>query len=81
MTDAQRERERATPPWADLKAIAAIYAEAVKRQRETGIIRYHVDHIVPVQGRNVSGLHIAANLQILTQAANLAKHNRHEAFV
>lgn len=59
----------ATPPWADVKAIRAIYLEAVRRSRLEGIL-YVVDHIVPLKGLNVCGLHVENNLQIITKPAN-----------
>lgn len=65
---------RATPPWLtpeQHEQIAAIYREA--RSRGPG---WHVDHIVPLHGRHVSGLHVPWNLQILPAAENLAKGNR-----
>lgn len=63
-----------TPAWADLAAILAVYAECERITRRTGI-RHHVDHEIPLQGRLVSGLHVHNNLQILTAAENLRKHN------
>jgi 5-methylcytosine-specific restriction endonuclease McrA len=66
---------RATPPWADADAIEAIYTECARLAAETGI-PHEVDHIIPLQGLKVSGLHVHNNLQVLTLAANRAKSNR-----
>lgn len=66
-----------TPPWADLGAIETVYRQAVALESETGI-SHAVDHIIPLQGRRVSGLHVAANLQVLPATINLSKGNRFE---
>lgn len=64
-----------TPRWADLKAIEAIYWVCAQLQKETGG-RFDIDHVVPLQGRNVSGLHVHYNLQIIPHVANTRKRNR-----
>ena len=40
--------------------------------------RYEVDHVIPLQGELVSGLHHEDNLQILTKKQNCSKHNKFE---
>lgn len=67
-------RRRAVPPWFDKEKVAAIYAEA-KRLRKAGI-QAEVDHIFPIQGDVVCGLHWHGNMQILTRAQNTAKGSR-----
>jgi hypothetical protein len=77
----RRARElQATPPWVDYKEILDIYEEAQRLSRKTGVER-HVDHIIPLAGKNVCGLHVAENLQILTVDENRLKWNHHESDV
>lgn len=64
-----------TPPWADHEKIQQFYDLARKLTEETGVI-HEVDHIVPLQGKTVSGFHVHDNLQILTRQANRAKGAR-----
>lgn len=65
----------ATPSWVDIEAINEIYAECARISRETGV-PHHVDHIVPLRGRHVTGLHVHYNLQILEANANRKKGNK-----
>lgn len=65
---------KATPAWADLDKIAIVYQKAKWLESVTGL-KYHVDHVIPLQGKNVCGLHIWENLQILEASINLQKHN------
>lgn len=68
-------RDKATPSWADANEINRIYKMATEITRKTGI-QHHVDHIVPLQGRNVCGLHVEYNLQVIPAKDNLQKSNR-----
>ena len=56
------------PKWADLKTINEFYENCPEG--------YEVDHIIPLRGETVSGLHVLNNLQYLTRNANRSKGNR-----
>ncbi len=47
---------QATPGWADMRAIREVYEQAARLSAMTGV-KFHVDHIVPLKGKNVCGLH------------------------
>lgn len=57
-----------TPKWADVKAIKEFY-----KNRPLG---YHVDHIYPLRGDTMSGLHVLENLQYLPAKENLRKNKK-----
>lgn len=76
-TDRYLAEVQQTPPWADQKAIEAIYADCRRVSAETGEL-HHVDHELPLRGRLVSGLHVETNLRVLPAGENMRKTNRFE---
>jgi hypothetical protein len=68
----------ATPLWLteeDIKAIDVEYSLALWTS-EVMKSSYHVDHIVPLQGKQVCGLHVPWNLQVIPASINISKGNR-----
>ena len=68
----------AIPSWLtkdDYQAMEAMHNEAIRLELETGI-KHHIDHIHPLQGKFICGLHCPSNLQILTESENCAKGNK-----
>lgn len=70
----------ATPCWltdADWAAIEALYVQAAELTAQTGT-EHEVDHIIPLQGKNVCGFHCPENLRVITRHENRVKHNKLE---
>lgn len=66
-----------TPKWLteeDLTHINCLYQLAAMRTRESGYV-WHVDHIIPLNGKTVSGLHVPSNLRVIPAVDNLRKSN------
>lgn len=67
-----------TPKW-DIELTEFINEEAhhLRGLRDVCTnIKWHVDHIIPLQGKNVSGLHVWNNLRVITAKENWSKNNR-----
>jgi hypothetical protein len=67
---------RATPAWANTFFIEEAYDLAQRRTQATGF-EWHVDHVIPLQGKTVCGLHVESNLRVVPAAVNHSKGNRH----
>jgi len=70
-----------TPKWLSSEEfwlIEEIYALAALRTKMHGF-SWHVDHIIPLQGKTVSGLHVPENLQVIPWLDNVKKANRYAA--
>ena len=75
----ETKRDKATPVWLsddDWQSMNAFYELARTLSQDTGI-PHQVDHIIPINGELVSGLHVPLNLQVLTRSENVAKSNRY----
>ncbi len=73
---------KATPSWVDnvhLQRIDSIY-KACKGVTQRSGTPHHVDHIVPLRGVDVCGLHVWWNLRIVPASLNLQKGNKHEEY-
>tara|TARA_R110000822_G_scaffold182643_1_gene322201 strand:+ start:306 stop:698 length:393 start_codon:yes stop_codon:yes gene_type:complete len=71
------KRKHAQPKWVNSSELLLIYAQA-KRVSDMIGYEYHVDHIIPLQGKMVCGLHVPWNLQIIPAWQNLQKQNSHD---
>ena len=73
-------RKNAIPSWVselDTFVFEEAYSLRKLRLDATGIL-WEVDHIIPITGRKVCGLHVWNNLQVIPAAANRSKHNKYE---
>lgn len=61
---------KATAKWANQEKIKKIYLNCPSG--------YEVDHIIPLQGKTICGLHVENNLQYLTKSENSKKGNRYD---
>lgn len=66
---------KAQPAWQNDQPLQVIYEQCHRLSDIIGI-QYHVDHIIPLRGRGVCGLHVPWNLQIIPAEENLSKGNR-----
>ena len=76
--DRRRRHKNASPKWItkEQKAeIREIYKKAIQLSKNDSKA-YAVDHIVPLMGKEVCGLHVPWNLQILTAEENYRKNNK-----
>ena len=72
-------KQQRCPAWLtedDLWFIKELYDLAALRTKTTGI-KWHVDHIIPLMGKYVSGLHVPSNLRVITAQENLSKGNKY----
>jgi hypothetical protein len=70
------QKRKAQPSWVNIKTITEIYQEAIRLTALTGT-KYHVDHIIPLRGKNVCGLHVPWNLRVIPAKENLSKGNKY----
>jgi hypothetical protein len=62
----------ATPSWVDYEEIAKLIIERDRLSAESHVV-HHIDHIIPLAGKKVCGLHVHSNMRVITAHENLKK--------
>jgi hypothetical protein len=65
----------ATPAWYNRNKVNEIFKKSTRKTNQTGKA-HTVDHIVPLQGKTVCGLHVQGNLRVILETTNLKKFNQ-----
>ena len=60
--------------WLKIRCLHSVAAMLTRENQEP----WHVDHIIPLQGSLVSGLHVPNNMRVLRGTENISKHNKFE---
>lgn len=59
------------------QSVGGIYEKEIKEiYKKAAVLGLHVDHIVPLAGKQISGLHVPWNLQLLSPEDNFRKSNK-----
>ena len=74
----RRVQSRQTPAWSDRARVKAYYDVCAFFNSVNGYPKYHVDHIIPLKGTLVSGLHVHSNLRVIPARENERKNNKFE---
>lgn len=74
-----KKHRRATPKWADKKAMIDIYEKMYRLNRESGARTFHIDHIIPLHGETICGLHCEDNLRLVMGKENMTKGRKLDA--
>jgi hypothetical protein len=72
------KKANATPLWLSTEQLYNMQCtyKVAAQLSETSSQKWHVDHIVPIRGKDVCGLHVPWNLQVLPAKMNMQKGNR-----
>lgn len=73
----KRTIKQQTPAWANFSEMRKIYNSCIEMNKLAGYAKYHVDHVVPLKGLSVTGLHVEHNLRIIEAIENLKKGSKH----
>ena len=74
----RQKQKNATPVWCDLEQTKKIYKLRDRLNKMAGYIKYHVDHVIPLNATIASGLHVPNNLKIELASVNMSKRNTFE---
>jgi len=72
----QAARIQRSPSWSDRQSLELFYAVAHIARLTFPELNPQVDHVIPLNGDRVSGLHVHTNLSVIPGVKNLLKSNR-----